>query len=71
MLTVIFIVLMIIIFGKILKFAVKAAWGLSKVVCSVVLLPLILLGLVVKGLIEIAFPLLVIVACVSLLVFRD
>ncbi len=71
MLTLIFIVLMIMVFGKILKFAVKAAWGLSKVICSVVLLPLVLIVLLIKGLIEIAFPLLIIVACVSLLVFRD
>ena len=71
MLTLLFIILMICVFGKILKFAVKAAWGLSKLVCSTILLPLILIFLVVKGLIEIAFPILVIVACVSLLILRD
>ena len=64
-------ILMICVFWNILKFAVKAAWGLSKVICSVVLLPLVLIVLLIKGLIEIAFPLLIIVACVSLLVFRD
>lgn len=71
MLTLLFMILMILVFTKIFKFAVKAAWGLSKIVCSVILLPLGLIILVIKGLIEIAFPLLVIVACVSLLVFRD
>lgn len=71
MLTVLFMILMIIVFGKILKFAVKAAWGISKIVCSVILLPLALVALVIKGLIELAFPLLVIIACISLLTFRD
>jgi len=71
MLNVVFMILMIMVFAKILKFAVKAAWGISKIVCSVILLPLALVVLVIKGLIEIAFPLLVIIACISLLAFRD
>mgnify|MGYP003291755128 CR=1 FL=1 len=71
MFTFIFMILMICVFWNILKFAVKAAWGLSKMVCSVVLLPLILIFLVIKGLIELAVPILIIVACVSLLVLRD
>uniref|UniRef100_UPI0040560BB9 hypothetical protein n=1 Tax=Agathobacter sp. TaxID=2021311 RepID=UPI0040560BB9 len=71
MLTFIFIVLMFAVFGKLLKFAVKATWGISKMVCSVILFPLFLIVLVVKGLIEIALPILVIVGCVSLLVLRD
>lgn len=66
MLTVIFIILMFIIFGRILKFAIKAAWSVSKMVCSVVLLPLFLIWLVFKGLVEIAFPILVVIGIISI-----
>ena len=40
MLTLLFTVLLFLVFGKILIFSVKAAWGISKIVCAVVLLPL-------------------------------
>ena len=71
MLNFIFIILLIVVFGKILGFALKAAWGLSKIVCSVVLLPLLLVGLVIWGLVEIALPILLIVGVISLFVLRD
>ena len=71
MFEIIFFILMIVVFGKILKFAVKAAWGLSKIVVSVVLLPLFLIGLVFKGLMAIALPVLIIIGIVSLLVLHD
>lgn len=71
MLNFIFIILLIGIFGKILGFALKAAWGLSKIVCSVVLLPLLLVGLVIWGLVEIALPILLIVGVISIFVLRD
>ncbi len=61
-------ILMVVIFGKIIGFAIKAAWGISKIICSVVLLPLFLIGLVLVGLIKIALPLLLIVGCISLLI---
>ena len=68
MLTLLFIILMLIIFGKLIGFAVKAAWGISKMVCTVVLLPLFLIGLVFAGLIGIAFPILLVVGIVSLMI---
>ena len=68
MLTLLFIILMLIIFGKLIGFAVKAAWGISKIVCTVVLLPLFLIGLVFAGLIGIAFPILLVVGIVSLMI---
>ncbi|MGN0352486.1 MAG: hypothetical protein ACI4ES_12625 [Roseburia sp.] len=70
MLTLIFTILLFFVFGKLLIFAVKAAWGLSKIVCTVVLLPLVLIGLVVVGLVKIALPVLIIVGIISLLVPR-
>ena len=66
MLALIFMVLLFMVFGKILVFAVKAAWGVTKIVCTVVLFPLILIGMVVGGLIKIALPVLLIVGVVSL-----
>ena len=71
MLTFLFFVLMIIVFGKILIFAIKATWGISKILFTVVFLPLILLGLAIKGLLVIAFPILVIVGLISLFKLHD
>ncbi|MDD6441933.1 MAG: hypothetical protein PUG71_07490 [bacterium] len=71
MLTLIFLIFMFLIFGKILGFAIRAAWGISKIICTVVLLPLFLVGLVFMGLVGIAFPLLLVIGVVALFVFRD
>ena len=71
MLNILFLILLFMVFGKIFIFAVKAAWGISKIIVSVILLPLFLLGLVVKGLLAIAFPVLVIVGLLSIFGLRD
>lgn len=71
MLNLIFFILMIVVFGKILLFAVKAAWGVSKIVVSLVLLPLFLILLVLKGLVSIAIPVLAVVGIISLLKLHD
>lgn len=71
MLTFIFTILLLIIFGKILGFAIKATWGITKILFSVVLIPLFLVGLVLKGLILIALPILVVVGIISLIVLHD
>lgn len=60
MFTILFGILMLIIFGKILGFAIRASWGLIKILFTIVLLPLILVGLVIAGLIYLAVPLLLI-----------
>ena len=57
---------MIWIFGKLFIFGVKAAWGISKLLLTVVFLPLILVGMVIGGLMSIAFPILIIVGIVAL-----
>ena len=71
MLEFIFTILMFVVFGKILIFAFKATWGISKILFSVVLLPLFLIILVVTGLISLALPILVIVGIVSLCKLHD
>lgn len=67
MLTLLFIILLFVIFGKILIFAVKATWGIAKIVCTVVLFPFILICLVFAGLIKVALPLLLIAGVAALL----
>lgn len=66
MLTFIFFILFFAIFGSILKFALKATWGIFKFVVSLVLLPIILVALVLAGLVYVAIPVLVIVGIVFL-----
>lgn len=69
--TLLFTVMMFLIFGKLLLFAVRAAWGVSKVVVSLIMLPIGLVLLVVFGLIKLALPLLLIIGLISLLTVHD
>lgn len=69
--TILFSILLLMVFGKILVFAVKAAWGVSKIVVSLVLLPISLVGLVFAGLMQLALPLLVIIGVISLFALHD
>ena len=66
MLSLLFTICTIWIFGKLFIFGVKAAWGISKLLLTVVFLPLILIGMVIGGLMSIAFPILIIVGIVAL-----
>ena len=66
MLSLLFTICMIWIFGKLFIFGVKVAWGISKLLLTVVFLPLILIGMVIGGLMSIAFPILIIVGIVAL-----
>ena len=67
MLTILFFILMVIIFSKILFFAIGATWGIAKILLWVVFLPLVLVGLVLQGLLVIAFPVLAVIGLVSLI----
>ena len=66
MLSFLFAILMIGIFGKLIGFAFHAAWGLTKIVCTLVVLPVVLIVLVVAGFMAIALPVLVVVGIVAL-----
>ena len=66
MLSFLFAILMIGIFGKLIGFAFHAAWGLTKVICTLVVLPIVLIMLVVAGFMAIALPVLVVVGIVAL-----
>ena len=67
MLTLLFIICFFAVFGKLLMFGIKAAWGISKFLLTVVLLPVILIGMVVGGMMSVAFPILIVVGIVGLL----
>ena len=66
MLSLLFTICMIWVFGKLFFFGIRAAWGVSKFLITVVLFPLILIGMVVGGLIYIAFPILIVIGIVML-----
>lgn len=71
MLNLLFTILMIVVFGKILIFALRATWGITKILFSVVILPFVLVFLVLQGLIFIALPVLVIIGLISLFALHD
>ena len=71
MLTLLFAICMIWVFGKLFFFGIKAAWGISRFLLTIVLLSVILIVMVVGGLIYLAFPVLLIVGIVSLFMSRQ
>ena len=66
MLTLLFIICMFGVFGKLFFFGIRAAWGISKFVLMVVFFPVILLGMLVVGLVKLAFPLLLIFGVIAM-----
>lgn len=61
MLTLLFTFLMLVVFGKLLVFSVKASWGIAKILLTVVFLPFILIAMAFAGLMVLALPVLLIV----------
>ena len=70
MLTLIFLILLLWIFIKLLIFGVKAAWGISRIILTI-LWPVILIGLIIAGLFYIAVPALVIFAVIAFVFTRN
>lgn len=60
-----FMIFMFYIFGKLFFFGLKAAWGLSKFVLTIILLPITLMVMVSCGLLYFAFVLLIVVGIIS------
>ena len=65
--TLLFIILMIAIFGKLIGLAFKMTWGITKILFTLVFLPVVLIGLVIGGLLTVAFPVLILIGIVSLI----
>lgn len=60
-----FMILVFYIFGKLFFFGLKAAWGLSKFILTIILLPITLMVMVSCGLLYFAFVLLIVVGIIS------
>ena len=58
-------VMMCAIFWKLLVFAIKAAWGIGKIIFSLVL-PFVIIGLIISGIVHLVIPVLVIAAVIYL-----
>lgn len=65
MLMLLFVVLLLVVFGKLLVLSIKATWGITKILFTLICFPVILIVLVIGGLIYIALPILIIVGIVS------
>ena len=70
MLTLLFIICMFGIFGKLFCFGLKAAWGISKFILTIVFLPLILIGMVVGGLLYLALPILIVIGIIGFILSK-
>lgn len=66
MLTLIFAILMISVFGKMIGLAFRAAWGIARIMTYIIFLPLFLIGLAFSGMIHLALFFLLIAGMVSL-----
>ncbi len=71
MLTLLFILGMIGIFGRLLGFAFQMTWGIFKVLLTLIFLPVLLILMVIGGLIYIALPILAIIGIISLVATFD
>lgn len=66
MLTILFLIFLFGIFGKLFFFGIRAAWGISKFVLMVVFFPVILIGMLIVGFVKLAFPLLLIFGVIAM-----
>jgi hypothetical protein len=64
--TLLFVILMFMVFGKLLMFALSAAWGLTKILLHLVFWPVLLIALAFSGLIYIAIIALVVYGIIML-----
>ena len=66
MLTILFAVMMIGVFGRLAGFAFRMSWGFLRVLLTLIFLPGIIIAGFVGGLLYLAFPVLAVVGLVSL-----
>lgn len=64
---IIFSILMIVIFGKLVGLAIRGAWAITKVIFTLVFLPFVLVMLCIGGLIYLALPILLVIGLVTLI----
>lgn len=68
MIILIFGILMCMVFGKLLFLAIKATWGITRILFSIVFLPVILIGIFIAGFYYLAFILLIIAGIIALII---
>lgn len=66
MLTLIFMVILFSVFGRLFIFGLKAAWGISKLIITVLFLPVVLIGMFLHGFVFLAIIALVVMGIASL-----
>ena len=71
MLSLLFMICVFWIFGKLFIFGLRAAWSVSKLLLTVVLWSVILIGMLIGGLLHLAFPILVIAGIWALFTSRQ
>ena len=71
MLELLFTIFMFGIFGKLFFFGLRAAWGIARILLTVVFLPVILVLMVIGGLISVAFPILLIIGLISMITSKN
>ena len=65
MLTLIFAIMMIGVFGRMMGFAIRLSWGFLKVLLTLIFLPGIIIAGLALGLIRFAFPVLAVIGLVT------
>ena len=68
MLSIMFFILFMAVFGKMIGFAIRCTWGIFKTVMFLVFLPLMIVFMAIGGFIYLALPILLIVGVASLFV---
>ncbi len=63
---ILFTFLMLIVFGKMIGLAFRAAWGVTKIFFGLIFLPVIIIGLVIAGFMYLALPILAIAGIVMM-----
>ncbi len=67
MMTILFFIALIWVVFKLFVIGMKAAWGITKFICGVFILPVVIIGLFMIGLVYIAIPVLIIVGVIALI----
>jgi hypothetical protein len=65
MLILLFTVMMIFVFGRLLIWGIRAAWGIGKMIFSLIFLPIVLIGLACTGMVYIALVVLIVCGIVT------
>lgn len=71
MLSLLFMICVFWIFGKLFIFGLRATWSVSKLLLTVVFWPVILIGMLIGGLLHLAFPILVLAGIWALFTSRQ